>query len=217
MSERVRIWELPIRLFHWALAALVVCSFATGMIGGNWVVWHFRSGYAILALVLFRVIWGFAGGRYTRFAAFPPSPTHFIAYLRAPARATSSPGHNPLGSLSVYALLGLVGLQAITGLFANDDIASEGPWVKYISKSLSDQLTSLHHLNKRVILALVILHLAAILYYRLRKAQDLVGPMLTGDKVLDDPRLAARDDAGLRARALGILVAVAIAVWLAVI
>jgi len=209
----VRVWDLPTRLFHWALAVLVVFSFVTAKIGGNWVPWHFYSGYAILALIVFRIAWGFVGGRYARFGSFLFGPSAVIAYLKGTPAAPRTLGHNPLGAGSVFALLGFIALQAVAGLFANDDIASEGPMVKFITKELSDRVTSLHRLNEKIILALVALHVAAILFYLFRRRQNLVRPMLTGDKPDGDPDLASRDDAALRLRAAVVLAACAAAVW----
>jgi cytochrome b len=212
-ESRVRIWDLPTRLFHWTLAALVVFSIVTANIGGNWVQWHFYSGYAILTLIAFRLAWGFAGGRYARFSSFLFGPSAILAALRGAPGAPRTPGHNPLGSLSVFALLASIGVQAAIGLFANDDIASEGPLAKFVSKALSDRLTSLHHQNADLIVALVVLHLLAIAFYLLRKRENLVRPMLTGDKPGVEPRLASRDDAALRLRALVVLAVCAAAVW----
>ncbi len=209
----VRVWDLPTRLFHWALAVLVVFSVVTIKVGGNWVQWHFYSGYAILTLLLFRLVWGFAGGRYARFGSFLFGPSAVIATLKDSPAAPRTLGHNPLGALSVFALLLFIGLQAAGGLFSNDDIASDGPLVKFISKALSDRITSLHRLNEKVILALVLLHIAAIVYYLWRKRQNLVRPMLTGDKPEGDPALASRDDAALRLRAALVLAACAAVVW----
>jgi cytochrome b len=209
----VRVWDLPTRLFHWTLATLVAFSVVTADIGGNWVQWHFYSGYAILALIAFRLVWGFAGGRYARFSSFLFGPSAILAALRGDPGAPRTLGHNPLGSLSVFALLASIGAQAAIGLFANDDIASEGPLAKFVSKSLSDRLTSLHHLNADLIYVLVGLHLAAILFYLLRKRENLVRPMLTGDKPAGEAREASRDDAALRLRAAVVLALCAAAVW----
>jgi cytochrome b len=212
----VRVWDLPTRLFHWTLAALVVFSVVTANIGGNWIQWHFYSGYAILTLIAFRLVWGFAGGRYARFSSFLFGPSAILAALRNSPGAPRTLGHNPLGSLSVFALLASVGLQAAIGLFANDDIASEGPLAKFVSNALSDRLTSLHHLNANIIYALVALHLLAILFYLLRRRENLVRPMLTGDKPVGDATMASRDDTALRVRAAIVLCLCAAAVWLLV-
>ncbi len=210
-AHRIRVWDLPTRVFHWTLAALVVGSFATVKIGGNLMVWHERLGYAALALVLFRVVWGFVGGRYARFASFVRGPGRVLGHLRG--AVPPSPGHNPLGALSVLGLLAVVGFQATSGLFTNDDIAFEGPLARHVSGATSSLLTTLHRYNEKVILALVALHVAAILYYRFAKRKDLVRPMLDGDARFESPFPASRDDAALRARAVAVAAACAAAVY----
>ena len=211
-AHRVRVWDLPTRLFHWTLAALIVASFVTVKVGGNLMVWHERLGYAVLTLILFRLVWGVAGGRYARFASFVRGPRALIAYLRD---APQTPGHNPVGALSVLALLAAVGFQATSGLFTNDDIAFEGPLAVKVSGATSSLLTTMHRWNEKVILVLVALHLVAILYYRVGKGRNLVGPMLTGDASLPQPFPPSRDDTMLRLRALVIAAACGGAVaWL---
>jgi cytochrome b len=211
------VWDLPTRLFHWLLAILVVASFLCAKAGGNWIDWHFRVGYAILALILFRLAWGFVGGHYARFRSFLFGPRQVVAYLRGAPDAPGGPGHNPLGALSVYALLFFIGAQAVLGLFSNDDIASEGPLASMVSKSTSDFLTGLHLRNEPILIALVVLHVLAIAWYRVFRRRRLVGPMITGrDPQAPPGAVSSRDDARLRLKALGILVVVSILVWLVV-
>lgn len=209
----VRVWDLPTRLFHWALVACVIGSLVSVNIGGNAVGWHFRFGYAILALLLFRVAWGFVGPRHARFANFPPNPAAAWRYLRG--REPHRVGHSPLGALSVYALLLALAVQVVTGLFANDGIMWDGPLRSLVSNSTSDRLTALHQFNRIVVMALVLLHLAAIAYYRFVRRDALVGPMLTGDREI--PGATEQDSArdGLRERLLGLALAAASAaiVW----
>ncbi len=198
---RVRIWDLPTRLFHWSLVALVVFSVVTAQVGGNWMNWHMWSGYAILALIVFRLLWGFAGSRYALFAQFVRGPRAVLAYLRAARGAGERyAGHNPLGAWSVLALLAALLVQAGTGLFANDEIATEGPLSKLVSGATASLMTRVHSLNQNVIYALVALHVAAIAFYFFAKRENLVAPMITGDKrgIATEP---ARDDALMRARA----------------
>ena len=180
--SKIFVWDLPLRLFHWLLVLLVVVSVVSVEIGGNAMQVHMLSGYTILALVLFRVLWGFFGGTYARFSSFVRSPRAAIDYLRA-LRRNESPrylGHNPAGAWSVLAMLALLLLQALTGLFSNDDIATKGPLAKLVSKALSDRITGIHHLNVDLLYVLIALHLAAVAFYHLRKRENLVGPMLTG-------------------------------------
>ncbi len=175
--RRIRVWDLPTRLFHWSLAILVVVAVVTGKAGGNLMDWHGRAGLAIVGLVAFRLAWGLLGSTYARFASFFPTPARLVAYLRGEWR---QPGHNPLGALSVLALLALVAFQVGSGLVANDDIAFRGPLFELAGKALSDRLTGLHKGSTNLLLALIALHVAAIVWYARVRRQNLVRPMLTG-------------------------------------
>jgi len=183
MKKIIRVWDLPIRLFHWLLLIAIALSFITVKIGGNAMELHGRIGYCVLTLIIFRVCWGFIGSYHARFTNFIPSPMSLFDYLSGKTKAGL--GHNPLGALSVLALLLSVGVQAVTGLFANDDIAFEGPFAKYVSNSTVGLLTSIHHANEWVLIALIALHLCAILYYQKFKSENLIKPMLLGDKEID--------------------------------
>lgn len=208
---KIRVWDLPLRLFHWALVLLLVVSVVTQKIGGNAMDWHFRAGYAILVLISFRIVWGFVGPRYARFSSFLYGPSAIIGYLRGSGLQQYF-GHNPLGSLSVFALIAAVLMQAMSGMFANDDIASEGPLARYISKDLSDLLTWFHkEVSIVVLITLVVLHLLAIAWYVYGKKRNLVKPMLTGDQEIEDasPAAAADDSWKVRLMALAILLALA--------
>lgn len=176
-SKRIRLWDLPTRLFHWLLAACVALALVSGEIGGNLMDWHARIGLLTVGLVVFRLVWGLFGSTYARFAHFWPTPVKISAYLKGEWR---KPGHNPLGALSVLALLVLLSLQLATGLFANDDIAFVGPLADLIDKNLSNRLTGVHHLLANGVILLVGLHLAAIVFYIRVKKRNLVKPMLTG-------------------------------------
>lgn len=177
--EGTRVWDLPTRLFHWALAVLVVASFLSGWNGGNWMVWHGRAGSAIVGLIAFRLVWGVIGSTYARFATFVRGPRTIVAYLKG---QWCGAGHNPLGALSVLGLLGLLLFQSVTGLFGNDDISFNGPLYALVSKETSDWLVGWHRQANWLLLALTVLHLGAIVFYRLVKQDDLVKPMLTGRK-----------------------------------
>ena len=183
MKKTIRIWDLPIRLFHWLLVVCITASFITVKVGGNAMQWHAYAGYCALTLIIFRVCWGFVGSYHARFLNFVPSPLGLIAYLKGNAKSVL--GHNPLGSLSVLGLIFSVSLQALTGLFANDDIAFEGPFTKYVSDSTVQLLTSIHHTNETVLIVLICLHLLAIAYYLKFKRENLLKPMLLGDKEID--------------------------------
>lgn len=191
-----RVWDLPTRIFHWTLATLVLFSFVSAKIGGAWTEWHFRSGYTILSLLVFRVLWGFAGSRYARFSSFVRSPGAVWRYLRAPDNPQT--GHSPLAALSVLAMLAVLLVQGSVGLFANDAIVNEGPLARLVSSVASDRLTTVHRWGEKVLIALVALHLTAVAYQEWRKGRRLVWPMITGDaRIAATP---ARDDAGMRLR-----------------
>lgn len=183
-GEARLVWDLPLRVFHWLLAGCVVASWTTHELGVEWFAWHVRVGYLTLVLLAFRIAWGFVGPRHARFASFVRGPRATLAYLRALLRGEmpASTGHNPLGALSVLAMLGLLLLQAVTGLFANDEIFNTGPLYGYVSDAQSDRLAGLHGRNFNWILALIALHLAAVAWYQLRRRVDVVGPMWTGRK-----------------------------------
>lgn len=175
--QPVRVWDLPLRIFHWTLAAAVFASVATGWVGGLWIEWHGRLGLLILGLLLFRLIWGLVGSTHSRFSSFFPTPSGIRAYLRGEWQGL---GHNPLGALSVFGLLGVAALQVSSGLFANDDIAFQGPLYTLIHSEASNTLTGLHRLLANLLLGLVVLHLTAIAFYARIKGENLVRPMLTG-------------------------------------
>ena len=203
-QQAAKVWDLPVRIFHWLLAALVLFQVVTASIGGNAMVYHERGGYTILALVLFRISWGFLGGRHARFSDFVRGPAAVRAYARELLRGEAQRyvGHNPLGGWSVVAMLASLLLQGATGLFANDDVMLEGPLVKHVSKAVSDAVTRVHDVNAVVLLVLVCIHVAAVFYYLLGKREDLIRPMLTGKKAWIGSPPAAQRVALWRAAAL---------------
>ena len=180
-TQRIKLWDLPTRAFHWLLVIAVGAALITGNVGGAAIEWHGRIGLLIVGLIAFRVVWGLIGSSHARFASFVPTPKSLAAYLRGQWRGI---GHNPLGALSVIGLLALVALQLSTGLFGNDDIAFNGPLYDLVSKDLSDRLTGIHELTSNVLIALIALHLAAIAFYAHVKKDNLVKPMVTGYKDL---------------------------------
>ena len=174
------IWDLPLRLFHWALAVLVVMAWVSVEIMEDLDL-HFLCGYGILGLILFRLIWGFVGPEHARFSAFVKGPSELLAYLKGEQKNYRG-GHNPLGALSVLLMLAVVGLQATTGLFTDDEYYYFGPLNSYVSSDVVGVMSNLHHLNVNVIIAAIALHLAAIAFYRITKKENLVTPMITGVK-----------------------------------
>lgn len=199
--QRVRVWDLPTRLFHWVLALCVVVSFVTGQVGGNALVWHMRCGYTIFTLLAFRILWGVVGGRWSRFASFVYAPGSLLRYLRRRSRPGEhhEVGHSPLGALSVFALLAILAAQVGTGLFADDEIATTGPLNRFVASATGLALTAWHKgWGEWTVVALVLLHVAAIGWYRFGRGVDLVRPMLTGDKALAADVPASADGAGTR-------------------
>jgi cytochrome b len=211
----ITVWDVPVRLFHWALAALVVFSFVTGKVAGSWLEWHMRSGYAILALLLFRLAWGVVGSDTARFAGFVRGPRAGLQYLRAviARRHPQVLGHNPLGGWMVLFMLALLVVQASTGLFVDDEIATQGPLAGKVSNALVARLTTLHRYNEWVILAAVVLHVLAIATYQWGLRIDLVGPMLHGRLPVAAPQQAPRVASPWLAVALFLLACAAV-YWL---
>jgi cytochrome b len=209
--KAVPVWDIPVRLFHWMLVLLIAFSWLSSEM--DWMTWHMYSGYTILALILFRILWGFVGSTHARFSDFIYGPRALIAYIKTlPSRtAAKFAGHNPLGGISVVLILLCVLTQAGTGLFANDDIINEGPLVKHVTKELSDWLTTIHKYNFNVMLALIGVHIAAVLYYLFWKSENLIKAMFTGRKQLPPGVTAApMRSAGL---AVVLLAVCAAGVW----
>ena len=209
----VRVWDLPTRLFHWGLLAVVVALFVSGKVGGNAMDWHVRLGLGAGVLVVFRLAWGLVGGRWSRFASFVKGPVTAWRYLRGQLPAPA--GHNPLGALSVLALLAVLALQVATGLVADDEIATVGPLNALVPEDWASWGTHWHKgPGQTLLLVLMGLHVAAILFHRLVKRHDLVRPMLTGDQALPADTPPSRDSALTRLAALGLLgLCAAGAVW----
>ncbi len=214
----IRVWDLPTRIFHWALALCVVGLLVTGNIGGNWMNWHLRLGYAVLTLLLFRFVWGLVGGHWSRFSSFLFAPSAVWRYLRGQSLPEHNVGHSPLGALSVWALLFILLAQVGSGLFSDDEIAFFGPLVSFVSSEVVGQATSYHkNIGKFLVLGLVVLHLAAILFYKVVKKTSLVKPMVLGDKQLPHALTAtlpsAQDNWRTRLLALVVLVVCAAIVY----
>lgn len=190
--SKVRVWDLPTRLFHWTLVVTISGLFVTGSIGGNLMVWHMRLGYTVFALVLFRAGWGIFGGHWSRFAQFVPTPAQLIRHVQGGAANRPAIGHNPLGALSVLAMLGVLALQVGTGLISDDDIAFTGPLVRFVSGETTSLATGYHKdVGKLLLLGLVGLHLGALAFYTLVKKKALIPAMINGDQLGDESFAAA--------------------------
>lgn len=173
------VWDWPVRACHWLLVVSIAGAWATHYAGLEWFDWHRRLGYVALVLVLFRIAWGFVGSRHARFDSFVRGPATVVAYLRGTGEHYV--GHNPLGALSVLAFLGVLLVQATTGLFANDEIANAGPFYGWVDQETSNRLASVHRFNSNLLLGLVVLHLVAVAAHEVRR-RGLVRAMLTGRK-----------------------------------
>ncbi len=213
--HRTRIWDLPTRLFHWALVVCVVGLLITGNVGGSAMLWHFRFGQAVLTLLVWRLLWGVVGGRWSRFAHFQLHPRDALDELRGRGDEGLHTGHGPLGSLAVLAFLLVLVAQVASGLLSDDEIAFAGPLTHLVSASTVSQATGYHtQIGKLLLIGLVLLHLLAIVWHTF-KGRPLVGAMLHGDKPLEQPMPATRDDGFTRSLALILLgVCYALSTWM---
>ncbi len=217
-KRNVLVWDLPVRVFHWVLVLLVISQIVTVSIGGNAMEYHVLGGYAILTLVVFRILWGLLGTPTARFVNFVHGPLAVLRYARSLASTQSelAAGQNPLGGWSVVAMLISLLVQTVSGLFADDEIMTTGPLWKYVSEDTASLFNVIHETNALVLVTLICIHLAAILFYLLRKKENLITPMLTGSKQLPDSSSGSLRPAQGVLRALLILVICAGATWLVV-
>jgi cytochrome b len=190
--RRMKVWDLPVRLFHWAIVLLILAAWVAQYV--NRMDIHMWIGEWILTLLLFRIVWGFIGSDTARFSRFLRSPVAGLRHLahlrrREPDREI---GHNAAGGWMVLVMLGLIGVQAGTGLFSNDDSDTEGPLMHLIGKDQSDWLSHIHYLNFKAIEAVIVLHVLAIVAYAVLKRQNLVRPMVTGTKLMPEDVAAPR-------------------------
>lgn len=182
--RNVVVWDFPVRLFHWALVLLLAIAWSTAQGGLDWMRYHLYAGYGILALILFRLMWGFVGSFHARFVHFLASPRSACRYAADLVRGRHEAylGHNPLGGYMVVLLLALVFTQVTTGLFATDDILIEGPLAHAVAARFSRLATVVHTANVNLLIAAAAVHVGAIAYYRWRFGERLVKAMLTGRK-----------------------------------
>lgn len=190
----VRIWDLPTRLFHWALAACVLGLLITGNLGGDAMILHFRLGYMVLSLLLFRGAWGLLGGYWSRWSQLPLHPVKVWTYFQGHPSLQHLAGHNPLGSWSILFMLFFLALQVCTGLVSDDEIAYSGPLSSLVSGNIVSIATSWHkHWGKLILILLVLTHVLALIWYRWHKKQSLVPAMWHGNKNLPTPVPASSD------------------------
>jgi cytochrome b len=183
-AAQVGAWDGPTRLFKWTLVVLVCAAPLTKWYGDFTLLQHKLVGYSILTLVLWRVLWGVFGGSTARFSSFVRAPWAAGRYALDLVRGKhrSFLGHNPLGAYMVLALLAVLTVQAVTGLFATDDIVVDGPFRPFVTYATSKFLTGIHDVLPRLLLALVIVHVLANLAYTFLKGENLIGAMVTGKK-----------------------------------
>jgi len=215
-TTAVRVWDLPTRLFHLLFGLCVAGLIATGEIGGPAMTVHFWLGYSALSLLLFRLVWGIVGGHWSRFVNFIPSPSSLFLYLSNAAHPsrTEPVGHNPLGALSVVTMLGLVLLQIFSGFMSDDDISVSGPWSTWVPSSWVELATQYHtEVGKILLFALLALHIGSVLFYKYFQSNDLITPMVTGDKDLPASTHPSRDTGSSRLFALSVLAGCAYVVY----
>ena len=212
----VRIWDLPTRLFHFLLILSVAGLITTGELAGDAMFFHFWFGYSVLTLVLFRLVWGIVGGHWSRFVNFIAKPAAIKVHLLSlrDKRATQYVGHNPLGALSVVLMLFLLFTQALSGFMSDDEIATTGPWVALVPNNWVSLATQYHaDVGKILLIVLIVLHVATVLYYKFVKQNDLITPMVNGNKLLPRDTPASRDTPTSRLFALSIFGACAYVVY----
>ncbi|WP_286234236.1 cytochrome b/b6 domain-containing protein [Thalassotalea sediminis] len=173
------IWDLPIRIFHWLLVITISALWYTSEPDNNMIETHIKLGFFALGLIIFRICWGIVGTKHAIFVNFLPTPTRLKHYLKGKQQ---TPGHNPMGAFMVVAFLLLIGSQATSGLFINDDIFSSGPYYGVLSGELEKLMNTIHHWGFDLILIASVIHVGAVIYYRVAKGKNLVKPMFTGKK-----------------------------------
>ncbi len=201
------IWDLPLRLWHWALVICLAGSWITAEAGFDWTTTHFYFGYSALALVIFRLGWGFAGTVHSRYRSFLASPRTVINYVFGPDSGTKYAGHNPLGGWASLVIVIVVGLQATTGLFISDDIFYAGPYNSVVTTSTADWLAGWHHRIFTMIQILVVIHVLAVSWYTWWRHEHLIHAMLHGKKRMDAPTQAITNHQAWRAIFLAVLAA----------
>jgi cytochrome b len=215
--RKILVWDLPTRLFHWLTVILVAAAYATWRL--NWMDWHADTGYALLALLVFRLFWGFFGSETARFARFFAAPRGVMDHLARLLRREPDHqvGHNPAGGWMVLLLLALLLLETLTGIYINNDVADVGPFTDIVPAPVADFITALHDALWQVLVATVALHVLAVAFYWLAKRQNLLRPMITGYKLLPPDARPPAQAGALRASLLlccGALVAAALANFL---
>jgi cytochrome b len=183
-TTTLKVWDLPVRIFHWSLVVLFIAAYATNSLGSDYFKYHLWTGYTIIVLVSFRILWGVVGTHYARFINFVRNPIVTAKYAISFFKKTDAryAGHNPLGAVMVVALLFTILIQGLTGLFTNDEILNLGPLYTYVSDELSLKLTSVHRHLFYWILGAIVMHIIAVLFHLTFKRENIIAAMLTGKK-----------------------------------
>lgn len=183
-EQKVLVWDWPVRVMHWGLVLAVFGAWLTRELEGDWFAWHVRCGYAVIVIVVVRLVWGLMGTRHARFANFVKGPVAVLQDLRGMVQRDSMPstGHTAAGAWMIMALLAMLLAQGVTGLFANDQVYQTGPLFGYLSGKLSDRLTTVHKQIFDLLWIAIAIHVAAALFYWLVKRRNLILPMVTGRK-----------------------------------
>lgn len=213
--ERVLVWDRAVRATHWMLVLLLVGLLVTGLVGGAWLEWHMRFGQVMLAVVVFRILWGFAGSRNARFRTFLRGPDAVLRHVRSRLARAPDPhvSHNPAGGWMVVALLVALAVQASAGLFTNDGEMTAGPLAQRVTQDLSNAISWFHRRFWWVVVALAGTHVVAVLAYLFVLRENLAASMVHGRKVLP-PGLARPEDAAASpARMVAVLAIALVAVF----
>lgn len=213
-TAKVKVWDVYIRIFHWLLLICILVSFISFRLDEMDI--HFISGHCVLALIIFRVIWGVVGSRTALFQSFIKGPGTILNYLQNPSseKFKGIIGHSPIAALSVIAMLVVISVQVGTGLISDDEILLQGPLAQFVSGEMSYQATTYHGINAKLIIGLIVLHLAAIAFYRFIKKDDIVKPMVTGQKNVSEEfaqHVQPMDKTKHLRAAMAILISIAIA------
>jgi cytochrome b len=181
-EQKIQVWHAPTRLFHWLTAALVLAAYVTWRL--DWMDWHAKAGYAVLALVIFRLLWGVVGSDTARFSRFVTSPRRAFHHLKHALRREPDHqvGHNPAGAWMVLLLLALLLGETLSGLYVANDVADQGPLTELVPARIANAITALHWILWDALLAAIALHVLAIAIYAIAKGHDLLTPMVTGRK-----------------------------------
>ena len=215
-SITVKVWDLPVRIFHWLLTVLIVVMFVSAKLENFYI--HILAGKGVVMLLVARIIWGFWGSSNARFSALVFKPREYIDYISklAERKPGYSVAHSPIGSLAVIAILVAIALQAAAGLVATDvDGLIEGPFAYYVNYEFSRWASDFHVTHQKWVFTLVIVHLLANAFYYFYKKDNLIGPMLTGTRRIPGhlTQTAPRIEATWKAVVIALITA-SILIWL---